>query len=368
MKDVTDGKTPNTRDVLNHVMDSVAMLGNTNWKLNMKRRELIKPELNPPYTRLCKEDIAVSTKLFGDDLSKHLKDMSEAKKAGQQMQKPYSNSFHRGAVQQINQPPAFFGARPPINTVPEKAVSQQQQQHQQQKLVSSSYEEVGKHELFCHTCLEKYRGMVHTFRAGQLREHVSAWESLTSDSFILDAIKHYHIEFESEVPYQAQEPRYIYSSLSDKEVIDGEISKLLLKGVIEGTGHTGNGFVFNVFVRPKKDGTYRMILNLKSLNELVVYQHFKMDNILTALKLMRLKCFMASVDLKDAYYSVPIALKDRKFLKFEWKGDYYQYTCLPNGLACAPRLFTKILKPIYAHLHSVGHVSMGNIDDLFLVA
>lgn len=209
--------------------------------------------------------------------------------------------------------------------------------------------------------------MVHNFRAGQLREHVSAWESLTSDSFILDAIKHYHIEFESEVPYQAQEPRHIYSSLSDTEVIDGEISKLLFKGVIERTGHTGNGIVSNVFVRPKKDGTYRMILNLKPLNEFVVYQHFKMDNILTALKLMRPKCFMASVDLKDAYYSVPIALEDRKFLKFEWKGAYYQYTCLPNGLACAPRLFTKILKPIYAHLHSVGHVSMGHIDDSFLV-
>ena len=40
----------------------------------------------------------MSTKLFGDDLPKHLKDMSEAKKAGQQMQKPYSNSSNRGAV------------------------------------------------------------------------------------------------------------------------------------------------------------------------------------------------------------------------------------------------------------------------------
>ena len=48
--------------------------------------------------------------------------------------------------------------------------------------------------------------MVNNFTAGQLREHVSAWESLTSDPFILDAIKHYHIEFESEVPYQAQTP------------------------------------------------------------------------------------------------------------------------------------------------------------------
>ena len=98
--------------------------------------------------------------------------------------------------------------------------------------------------------------MVNYFRAGQLSEHVSAWESLTSDTFILDAIK-----FESEVPYQAHKPRHIYSSLSDKEVIDGEISKLLLKGVIERTCNTGNGFVSNVFVRPKKDGSYRMILN-----------------------------------------------------------------------------------------------------------
>ena len=53
----------------------------------MKRREIIKPELNPPYTRLCKDEIKPSQKLFGDDLSKHFKEMTDAKRAGQQMQK-----------------------------------------------------------------------------------------------------------------------------------------------------------------------------------------------------------------------------------------------------------------------------------------
>jgi hypothetical protein len=53
----------------------------------MKRRELIKSDLNPPYTRLCKEEIKPSAKLFGEELPKHLKDMAEAKKVGQQMQK-----------------------------------------------------------------------------------------------------------------------------------------------------------------------------------------------------------------------------------------------------------------------------------------
>ena len=87
VKDLQTGKPTNVRQVLDQVMDSIALVANANYKLNMKRRELIKPDLNPPFTRLCKEDIKPSSKLFGDELSKHLKDLAEAKKAGRQMQR-----------------------------------------------------------------------------------------------------------------------------------------------------------------------------------------------------------------------------------------------------------------------------------------
>ena len=76
---------------------------------------------------------------------------------------------------------------------------------------------------------------------------------------------------------------------------------------------------------------------------------------------------MASVDLKDAYYSIPIAEEDRKFLMFEWKGKYYQYTFLPNSLSSSLKIFTKIVKPVYAHLRSIGHMSMGHIDDSLFI-
>ncbi len=85
---IANGVTPNRCDVLNHVMDTVALLGNANWKLNMKRRELIKPDLNSPFTRLCREEIKPTLKLFGDD-PKHMKDMSEATKVGKQMHKQF---------------------------------------------------------------------------------------------------------------------------------------------------------------------------------------------------------------------------------------------------------------------------------------
>ena len=87
VKDIQTGKPTNIRQVLDQVMASTALVANANYKLHMKRRELIKPDFKPPYTRLFKEDIKPSTKLFGDELPKCLKGKAEANKAGRQMQR-----------------------------------------------------------------------------------------------------------------------------------------------------------------------------------------------------------------------------------------------------------------------------------------
>lgn len=110
-----------------------------------------------------------------------------------------------------------------------------------------------------------------------------------------------------------------------------------------------------------------MILNLKPLNEFVDRHYFKKETLRTALKLIRPRCFTASVDIKGAYYSIPIAEEDRKFLMFERKGKYYQYTLLPDDLSSALKIFTKIVKPVYANLRSVGHICIGHVaDSLFI--
>ena len=127
------------------------------------------------------------------------------------------------------------------------------------------------------------------------------------------------------------------------------------KGVIVESTHEPNEYISPIFLRPKKDGSHRLILNLKSLNQSVVYQHFKMDTIWTAIRMMRPGCYMASIDLKDAYYSVPINKDYQKYLKFQWRGKLYMYTCFPNGLAICPRKFTKLLKPVFSSLRSIGH-------------
>ena len=132
--------------------------------------------------------------------------------------------------------------------------------------------------------------------------------------------------------------------------------------------HENGEFISNIFLRRKKDGNYRMILNLKCFNENVSKHHFKMESLKSAVKLMKPGCYMASADLKDAYYSVPIHqyFSHQTFLKFPWRGKLFQFTCLPNGLSSALRCFTKILKPVYATLRRAGHDNVGYIDDQYL--
>ena len=150
------------------------------------------------------------------------------------------------------------------------------------------------------------------------------------------------------------------------DVISTEIEKLLQKGVIVAIRHEKGEFISPIFITPKKDSFFRLILNLKRLNAHVEYQHFKMDTLRSAINMMRPNCFMASVDLKDAYYSVPVACCDQKYLKFEPMGQFYKFTCFPNGLAFCPRKFTKLLKPVYATLRQSGHLSSSYIDDSYL--
>ena len=49
-----------------------------------------------------------------------------------------------------------------------------------------------------------------------------------------------------------------------------------------------------------------MMLSLKGLNKHIEKHHFKIDTLWSAVGLMTPNCFMASIDLKDAYYSIPI--------------------------------------------------------------
>lgn len=101
-------------------------------------------------------------------------------------------------------------------------------------------------------------------------------------------------------------PRNIPFSSEEKLHVQKEIDRFFNIGIIEKATDFTSGYISNIFTRPKKDGGHRIILNLKPLNNDIEHIHFKMDTLKSAINLVKKDCYFASIDLKDAYYSVAV--------------------------------------------------------------
>ena len=92
-----------------------------------------------------------------------------------------------------------------------------------------------------------------------------------------------------------------------------------------------------------------------------------MKNIESVKQLLYPGDVMATVDLKDAYFSIPIDIRDRKYPRFPWGNTLYEFTCLPFGYNLAPSTLTKIMKHVQAVLCCKGIRIVFYIDDILIV-
>ena len=126
-------------------------------------------------------------------------------------------------------------------------------------------------------------------------------------------------------------------SPKEEKFLNEEIEQLLKKGVIKESTYEPGKFISPIFLVPKSSDSYRLILNLKKLNAHMPYTHFKMETKNYILTIITPNCYVANLDITDAYYSIPILEEHQKYLKFLFGGKLYQSTCLPNGLRSDPR-------------------------------
>ena len=107
---------------------------------------------------------------------------------------------------------------------------------------------------------------------------------------------------------------YKWSQL-EQSIIDEEVRKLNRRKVIITTYVQEGDFFSYLFIRYEKDGSYRTILNLKKLNQDCETTYFKMVSITQVIHMIKQNLYLASLDIKDASYTVPIYEPHRKYLK-----------------------------------------------------
>ena len=121
-----------------------------------------------------------------------------------------------------------------------------------------------------------------------------------------------HIDVHSDLVQDKSAPQLHFS----EEILaaaDDHIAILLAKGAIKVSQHEPWEFISNVFLRPKKDGGYHLILNLKKFNCNVRYNKFEMESLQHILDLAEPFCYMTSMDFDSAYLTYLVAPEHQKF-------------------------------------------------------
>ena len=204
---------------------------------------------------------------------------------------------------------------------------------------------------------------------GRLIYFLDEWKQITNDQWVLSIIKEgYKLEF-VQIP-QNTGIKITTVPAKNQIILQTEVNELLQKRAVEyvNPNDINNGFYSTFFLVPKKSGEMRPVINLKPLNKYLRKQHFKMDTLTSVLNLVKQGDWAISLDLKDAYMHIPIFKNHRKYLRFcVKKGQYLQFKALPFGPTSAPRIFTKVVAVVAAHLRSLGIRLIIYLDDWFLL-
>ena len=361
-------KTPlDFQNIVSRQIDIITILGFISLELSFRRKEALRPSIAPEYKSACSRTTKPSMLLFGDDLPKV---MQEVRTTNRLLHNNFSATrpYRRGGAVQMN-----VDSNNGTSFIPEgeDGISSRQKsllptKEKTCQELENVESKVSSLHSFLHKSLIPYlKNRVATFLAGQISQYVENWKKIPSDPYILNIVLGDTIEFVSEPPAQQRYPPNSISGALLPE-LQKEIKDLLSKGVITPSQHEDFEYVSPIFCVPKKDNKVRLILNLNRLNSFVAYHHFKMETIQQVLSMITPNCWMASIDLKDAYYSVRVHPAYQKYLKFAFPGSLYAYTAYPNGLASCPRQFTKVLKPPISLLRSHGHIVSSYIDDIYI--
>ncbi|KAL0183805.1 hypothetical protein M9458_019501, partial [Cirrhinus mrigala] len=210
--------------------------------------------------------------------------------------------------------------------------------------------------------LERLVPLVDYLAAWKLLPDVSAWVLRTVE-------KGYSIQFGAPPPpFDGIFPTVV--GPEQALVMEQEVVTLLRKEAIEVVPpHVReSGFYSRYFIVPKKDGGLRPIIDLRRLNRSVMKLKFKMLTIKQVVSQIRSEDWFVTIDLKDAYFHVSILPQHRKFLRFAFRGEAYQYRVLPFGLALSPRTFTKCVDAALVPLRLQGIRILNYIDDWLILA
>ena len=167
---------------------------------------------------------------------------------------------------------------------------------------------------------------------------------------------------------------YARDDLDDAEVLQRGIDKLILAGHVSVIEPEDANCVTSFFLVQKKpdpenpQGSSRPSTNLKPVNCFIHLTYFSLPTLRQILPYLKKGYYDCKLDLKPAYFHMPIAKRDAPWLAFRHRGRVFRWDCLPFGLNIAPREWQRMMLPVVSHLRRKGVLLSVYLDDFLIIA
>ena len=131
--------------------------------------------------------------------------------------------------------------------------------------------------------------------------------------------------------------------LAHQEIVSDEIDRLLEHGLIE---KSHSPWASPIVLAKKKDGTPRLCIDLKKVNEITRKDSYPLPNIQECLDSMSGSCWFGSLDIASGFHQVEMVEADKAKTAFITKKGLFQWKVMPFGLCNAPATFERLMERV----------------------
>lgn len=134
-----------------------------------------------------------------------------------------------------------------------------------------------------------------------------------------------------------------------REAIENEVRALLKAGIIR---ECDTPYSNPVCLVRKPDGSWRMCLDLRRLNEKVIRDQFPLPDLTSCLDAMSGMTYFSSMDLCQGFLQLSLLPEDQEKTGFRTESGSYCYTRLVFGCANSPAIFSRCMAKLFAGMAS----------------
>ena len=205
-----------------------------------------------------------------------------------------------------------------------------------------------------------------SFQAAKPHQNLHAWKNIGAADYVIEWFRN-----GIQLPFINGQPCFELQNYNLKDIerkfITEELQSLLLAGAIRKTT-SRPCCVSPLKCTPKKSGGFRLIIDLRQLNECLDVPKFQYESIDTVCDLVEPKDNIFTFDLKHGFYHIPVHVNSQQFLGFTWNNVYYVWCVYPFGCSASPYYFNKCLRPVVTYLRDQGVKIALYVDDFVLLS